>query len=35
MKRGVKNYLPHAEHEALKQVFIPLLEDIIVFDYSF
>jgi hypothetical protein len=32
---GRQNYLPHAEHEALKQVFIPLLEDIIVFDYSF
>lgn len=32
---GRQNYLPHAEHEALKQVFRPLLEDIVVFDYSF
>ena len=32
---GRQNYLPHAEHEALKHVFIPLLEDIVVFDYSF
>lgn len=32
---GRQNYLPHAEHEALKQVFWPLLEDIVVFDYSF
>ncbi|PWI33442.1 stress protein [Vibrio albus] len=32
---GRQNYLPHAEHEALKQVFRPLLEDIIVFDYQF
>ena len=31
---GRQNYLPHPEHEALKQVFVPLLEDIIVFDYS-
>jgi hypothetical protein len=29
-----QNYLPHPEHEALKEVFIPLLEDIIVFDYQ-
>lgn len=27
-------YLPHPEHEALKQVFVPLIADIIVFDYS-
>lgn len=27
-------YLPHPEHEALKQEFVPLLDDIIVFDYS-
>ncbi|MGL4379977.1 MAG: Dabb family protein [Vibrio sp.] len=26
-------YLPHPEHDALKAVFRPLLEDIIVFDY--
>lgn len=31
---GRQNYLPHPEHEALKQVFSPLLEDIIVFDYQ-
>jgi len=31
---GRQNYLPHAEHEALRQVFGPLLEDIVVFDYS-
>ena len=31
---GRQEYLPHPEHEALKEVFIPLLEDIIVFDYS-
>lgn len=28
-----QNYLPHPAHEALKQVFVPLLEDIIVIDY--
>lgn len=28
-----QHYLPHPEHEALKAVFIPLLEDIVVFDY--
>ncbi len=32
---GRQNYLPHPEHDALKQVFIPLLEDIVVFDYQF
>lgn len=31
---GRDNYLPHPEHEALKQVFRPILEDIIVFDYQ-
>ncbi|MDG3085402.1 Dabb family protein [Vibrio hannami] len=31
---GRQNYLPHPEHNALKQVFRPLLEDIIVFDYQ-
>ncbi|WGV97870.1 Dabb family protein [Vibrio sp. YMD68] len=31
---GRQNYLPHPEHEALKQVFRPLLEDIVVFDYT-
>lgn len=29
-----QNYLPHPEHEALKKVFGPLLEDIVVFDYQ-
>lgn len=27
-------YLPHPEHEALKAVFRPTLQDIIVFDYG-
>ncbi|PXA05062.1 stress protein [Coraliomargarita sinensis] len=31
---GRHNYLPHPEHEALKAVFKPLVEDIIVFDYT-
>ncbi|PFG56367.1 stress responsive alpha/beta barrel protein [Vibrio sp. ES.051] len=31
---GRQNYLPHVEHEKLKQVFRPLLEDIVVFDYT-
>lgn len=31
---GRQNYLPHVEHQKLKQVFRPLLEDIIVFDYT-
>lgn len=30
---GRQNYLPHPEHEALKLVFGPLLENIVVFDY--
>jgi len=29
-----QHYLPHPEHEALKAVFIPLLDDIVVFDYQ-
>jgi hypothetical protein len=33
-EQGRKNYLPHPEHEALKQFFAPLLDDIIVFDYQ-
>ncbi|MGH1541047.1 MAG: Dabb family protein [Arenicella sp.] len=28
-----EHYLPHPEHDALKEVFSPLLEDIVVFDY--
>lgn len=31
---GRQNYLPHPEHEALKSVFRPILEDIVVFDYQ-
>ncbi|WP_434354937.1 Dabb family protein [Parasalinivibrio latis] len=31
---GRQNYLPHPEHLALKNVFVPALEDVIVFDYS-
>ncbi|GIC77526.1 Dabb family protein [Moritella sp. F3] len=33
-ENGRQNYLPHPEHEALKDVFRPLIEDIIVFDYQ-
>ena len=33
-EEGRQNYLPHPEHEALKDVFRPLLEDIVVFDYQ-
>lgn len=29
-----RRYLPHPEHEALKAIFVPLLEEIVVFDYS-
>lgn len=29
-----ENYLPHPEHETLKKVFVPLLDDIVVFDYQ-
>ena len=32
-EQGRQNYLPHPEHDALKVVFGPLLEDIVVFDY--
>ncbi|MEF2524187.1 Dabb family protein [Vibrio mimicus] len=31
---GRQNYLPHPEHDALKQEFRLLLEDIVVFDYT-
>lgn len=31
---GRQNYLPHPEHDALKVVFEPLLEEILVFDYQ-
>ncbi len=33
-EEGRQNYLPHPEHEALKEVFRPLLEDIVVLDYQ-
>tara|TARA_R110000787_G_scaffold16204_1_gene49417 strand:- start:183 stop:479 length:297 start_codon:yes stop_codon:yes gene_type:complete len=33
-EKGRDNYLPHPEHEALKEVFVPLLDDIVVFDYQ-
>jgi hypothetical protein len=33
-QKGRENYLPHPEHNKLKQVFRPILEDIIVFDYQ-
>lgn len=33
-EQGRQSYLYHPEHEALKTVFRPLLEDIIVFDYQ-
>lgn len=32
-EQGRQNYLPHPAHEALKAVFVPLLDDIVVFDY--
>lgn len=31
---GRDNYLPHPEHGELKTLFRPLLEDLIVFDYT-
>ena len=33
-EKGRQHYLPHPEHEALKEIFSPLLEDIVVFDYQ-
>ncbi|MEX2366304.1 MAG: Dabb family protein, partial [Pseudohongiellaceae bacterium] len=33
-EEGRQSYLYHPAHEALKAVFSPLLEDIIVFDYQ-
>lgn len=30
---GRKNYLPHPEHDELKKLFRPILDDLIVFDY--
>ena len=31
---GRNRYLPHSEHDALKEIFRPILDDIIVFDYT-
>ena len=31
---GRDNYLPHPEHDELKKLFRPILEDIVVFDYT-
>ncbi|SON52962.1 Dabb family protein [Vibrio tapetis] len=31
---GRTRYLPHPEHDKLKSLFRPILEDIVVFDYS-
>ena len=33
-EQGRHNYLPHPEHKALMAVFKPLVENIIVFDYT-
>ncbi|WP_139697534.1 Dabb family protein, partial [Aeromonas salmonicida] len=33
-ERARQRYLPHPDHEALKQRFRPVLERIIVFDYT-
>jgi len=33
-ENGRDNYLPHPQHSALKEIFDPVLEDIIVLDYS-
>ena len=31
---GRDNYLPHPEHGELKKLFGPILEDLVVFDYT-
>ncbi len=31
---GRENYLPHPEHDELKKIFRPILEDLVVFDYT-
>lgn len=31
---GRDRYLPHPEHDVLKEIFRPILEDIVVFDYT-
>jgi hypothetical protein len=33
-KSARNNYLPHPEHDELKNLFIPILDDLIVFDYT-
>jgi hypothetical protein len=33
-EQGRQNYLPHPEHDALKELFGPLLEELVVFDYQ-
>lgn len=32
--KGRENYLYHPEHDALKKVFRPLLDEIVVFDFT-
>lgn len=32
--KGRQNYLYHPEHDALKKVFRPLLDEIVVFDFT-
>lgn len=31
---GRNNYLPHPEHDELKKLFGPILDDLVVFDYT-
>jgi hypothetical protein len=31
---GRDNYLPHPEHDELKKIFGPILDDLVVFDYT-
>ena len=31
---GRDNYLPHPEHDELKKLFGPILDDLVVFDYT-
>jgi len=33
-EQGRQNYLPHPEHDALRAVFKPYVQDIVVFDYT-
>ncbi|EJN6080857.1 Dabb family protein [Salmonella enterica] len=34
-ERARQQYLPHPEHDALKEIFRPILSNLIVFDYYF